>query len=461
MTVRRGQVAVYLALVLVAICFLMLMNVGVYLAVSSKNKAMNAGDAAALAVAKYQGELLNSIGALNIEHLSAIIEDDEERCREIEMEQVKLSLLRPVDGIAIGNAAAKANGAEPSDRMRKILAQHVIDIRRDYVNNPDLYPEAYEGAWEAYAQKIETAIAGGIWAGPDNIEFIDAAGGHTLLTKCFYNAIAGRNWCWFFFRPGILDSYASFRDWAPLPSSDVDLRKRWCVNSEIYSLHVRVVMGSALTLFGKELVMQLTGASEDEVKKSSQISDPTHKWFFYDDTYWRKWFEIDPASSGFPVVGGVKREYDTRGCAAACRVERDFVNMNSGDGRKAVWTGAAKPFGTVEGENGDVDVVTSLKGGFIVPSFANVRLVPLDAVGGSDLSTADADWMDHVRDHLPAYLRNGPNGLSQCWYCQQLSTWEKASFRQMGKDWLKFHSGECERNASGPYYGRGGTPHGH
>ena len=461
MKVRKGQVAVYLVLVLVAICFLMLMNVGAYLSVSSKNKAMNAGDAAALAVAKHQGELLNRIGTLNTEHLKAAIEDDEERCRDIENEQMELSLLGPVEGIEIGNVAARENGAERSDRMRKILSQHVIDIRRNYINNPDLYPEAYEGAWEAYAQRIEVAIGGGIWAGPDNIEFIDAWGDHTLLTKCFYNAVAGRNWCWFYFRPGILGPYSSFRDWAPLPNSDADLRKRWCVNSEIYSLHVTVVMGSAVTLLGKDLIMKLTGVSEDDFKKSSLIKDPSHKWMFYDDAYWRKWLEIDPATSGFPVIGGVKREYDTRGCAAACRVEREFANMTGSGDRKAVWTGAAKPFGTVENEDGEIDVVTSLRNGFVLPSFTDVRLVPLDSVGGSDLSTADADWMDHVKVHLPLYLRNGPNGLSQCWYCRQLVMWEKPSFRQSGKEWLKSHSGECERNASGSIYGRGGTPHGH
>ena len=52
---RRGQVALYLEMTLVAITFLVLMNVGAYLGVSAKNRAMNAGDAAALAVAKYQG----------------------------------------------------------------------------------------------------------------------------------------------------------------------------------------------------------------------------------------------------------------------------------------------------------------------------------------------------------------------------------------------------------------------
>ncbi|MBR2065502.1 MAG: hypothetical protein IJ983_00245, partial [Kiritimatiellae bacterium] len=63
MKARRGQVVVYLALALLAIVVLTLMNVGAYLAVSAKNRTMNAGDAAAIAVAKHQGELLNRIGS--------------------------------------------------------------------------------------------------------------------------------------------------------------------------------------------------------------------------------------------------------------------------------------------------------------------------------------------------------------------------------------------------------------
>ena len=62
MKAKPGQVALYLVLVLVAITVLAIMNVGVYLSVATKNRAMNAGDAAALATARRQGELLNEIG---------------------------------------------------------------------------------------------------------------------------------------------------------------------------------------------------------------------------------------------------------------------------------------------------------------------------------------------------------------------------------------------------------------
>ena len=44
MRARGGQVAVYLVLALVAVTFLAMMNVGAFLAVRAKNRAMNAGD---------------------------------------------------------------------------------------------------------------------------------------------------------------------------------------------------------------------------------------------------------------------------------------------------------------------------------------------------------------------------------------------------------------------------------
>ena len=68
MKAKNGQAALYLILTLVAIMVLVLANVGAFLAVRAKNHTMNAGDAAALAAAHRQAELLNEIGKLNLRH---------------------------------------------------------------------------------------------------------------------------------------------------------------------------------------------------------------------------------------------------------------------------------------------------------------------------------------------------------------------------------------------------------
>ena len=453
MKARRGQVALYLVAILVAITLFALMDVFIFLAVRTKNHAMNAGDSAALTVAQYQGELLNRIGSLNIEHLTAALEDNTNRCNEIVQEQARLCFLEPLRGISLGNSAAQNNYAEPNEDMLDILKDHVIDIRTKYMEYPEAYPEPWEGAWEEYAARLETEIGNGLWAGPDNMDFMDALTGHLLLTPSFYFAVDGKSWCWFHFNAaGLLDSYSTYKDWGPLPFSDPESRGRKCINSEVYSLHLNLRQGSAIQLLGTNLIVQLlkdeNAAQLARLAKSELIRDPGQLWFFYDQTgAWQQyWSEIDPDGEWkFPVMGKVKPEYDVKGCAAITRVND--------------WAGAAKPFGTVMNETGELDIVSALKG-FVTPAFTDAKLVPLDSVGGRDLSTADPIWMEHICDHLPLYLLNGPDRLKSCWYCQQLVTWEKPTFRREGSRWLKYHSNECVRpQGSGTI--SGGTMHGH
>ena len=463
MKARSGQVALYLVFVLVAIAVLALMNVGVYLAVTARNRTMNAGDAAALAVARHQGELLNRIGGLNVEHLRAALEDDEDECARIAVEQARLCFLGPLKGISKGSEAARQNGARPGDEMRDVLAQHVIDVRTVYAMTPEAYPAPWEGAWDEYAQALESEIGSPLYAGPDNVVFMDSAGGHPLLDRAFYDAVAGQNWCWFHFNAsGVLDDYSGFGDWGPLPTADDATRRRRSANSEVYSLHLVPRAGSALDLLGTNLVCRLADATVEDIARSSLITNQTQVWFFYDEEAdWRKWWEIDPDGEWqFPVVGPVKPEYDVRGAAAVCRVVGEIPNLlGSGEARTAKWAAAAKPFGTVENEDGEIDVVTEQKG-FVTPSFDAVRLVPLDSVGGRDLATADADWAWHLREHLAGYLSAGPSPGADCYYCRQLSTWERESFREQGRRWLKYNSKSCVRPTGGGG-GHGGTPHGH
>lgn len=462
MKARSGQAVVYLVLVLVALTILVLMNVSVYLGVSARNTTMNGGDAAALAVARYQGELLNRIGAWNVEHLKAALKGDSALCESIALRQLRCCFLDPLEGLARGNEFAKKNDCERNDLMLEILRQHVSDIRAYYIDNPELYPEPWPGAWAEYAHNLEIVLSEGIWAGPDNIDFVDGATGHFLLDKFFYEAIAGRNWCWFLFHaPGLLSAYTTFQDWGPLPGRDLDSRRRKCVNSEIYSLCLDRRVGRAVDLLGVDLIRRLTGASEKDISESPLLNDPNQAWFFFDSDVWRKWWEVDPIGpESFPAMGSVRPEYDVRGCAAICRVTRRFSNLvQEGDVREAVWSAAAKPFGVVASDQRGVSLVTSLKG-FVTDAFDSVRLVPLDGVGGCDLSTADPVWMNHVRLHLNDYLENGPRKGSSCWYCQMLNLWESSPFRASGDRWLRYHSHECVR-PSGSGSGRGGSAHGH
>lgn len=463
---RRGQVAVYLALVLVVICVLVVMNVSAFLAVRAKNRTMNAGDAAALAVARYQGELLNGIGAMNVEHLKAALANDEDKCVEIMERQLRSCFLDPLKGIEIGSRIARENGAGTyaqewkDDKWKIFMREHVSDIRNLYVNNPEAYPEPWEGAWQEYAAELERQIAPKLFAWPDNAEFANLPQSFPLGLQDFYQAIAGRAWCWFKFNGlWLLD-----RDSAHMPLPDFSSFDAYC-NSEIYPLHLRFEsLPEELDEEWVNIIKKVADCSEADIAASTLLTNATQRWAFY-DYRWNAWSTYEGIAFNadeFPIVGDVRKEYDVLGCAALCRVMSGAPDLFAEDGHCVAvdWTAGAKPFGTTEPvDGGGVDVVTTLRR-FVVPSFETTALVPVDSVGGRDLHTADAEWMTHLSHHLPSSPHYDAYDRVGCWYCAQLKAWDRPLFRQQGQTWLKYNSSSCVR-PTGSGYARGGTAHGH
>lgn len=462
MRFKRGQIAVCLVAIVVAITIMVVMNVSIFLSVRAKNHAMHAGDAAAIAVAKYQGELLNRIGDINIQHLKAAIEGDEQKCEELMDEQRRLCFIAPLDGLRIGNDAARRNGVDgrAGSGMAKILRRHVLDVRTLYSENTDVFPEPWEGAWLAYADVLESIVGSlgdDMVVGPENAEFADAAQVFPIADKMFYEAIAGRDWCWFLFNGEWLFDCDS----RSMPRPEMGLQEIRD-NSEIYSLHLKFeplpdIADPAVI----RLLTKLSGCATDELAVASRLLGDTHQqWAFYDEM-WRPWHEIDPlGGEGFPVMGTVRPEYDVRGCAAICRVETGFTDLVDNRSVVTEWTAAAKPFGVVENLDGEISTVTAL-GRLVVPAFFDVRLVPVDSVGGAYLSSADYAWIVHLQEHLPKYFQYGPHNVgADCFYCDQLRLWERTSFRAEGRRWLRHNSGMCVRPAGG-WGGRGGATHGH
>ena len=462
MKAKRGQIAIYLVAVVLAVTVLVAMNVSVFLAVRSKNRAMNAGDAAALAVANHQGELLNQIGECNIAHLKAALEGDREKCDEIMERQRRICFLNPLDGIIIGNEAARLNGVDrdAGEGMAKILREHALEIKTVFANAPELYPEPWDGAWYEYAEKlmiIVDSLGDEMVVGPDNVEFADAWQCFPLLDKLFYEAIAGSDWCWFHFN----GEWLFDRDSHNMPRPDFEdpvLQS----NSEVYSLHLQFHPLPSIEGEMLQIIKKLTDCDEATITNNmALLSEESQEWAFF-DWMWHRWDEIDPyGATAFPSVGPIKPEYNIRGCAAVCRVENSYEDLVDGNVGTASWTAAAKPFGFVENLDGEASPVTNLKY-LVTPVFDNVRLVPIDSVGGRHLSTADLTWIEHIRKHLKSYFTSGPYSLGHgCFYCDQLRRWENPAFRATGKIWLKYHAGTCVRPASSGGYWGGGAEHGH
>ena len=467
---RRGQVAIYLIMALVVLMLLTLLNVDTFIAVRSKNRLQNAGDAAALAAARKQGALINEIGRLNFRHMLAAVRNDSRQCAEIELEQRRLALLGPVDALRLANRAALKNGMEVRPEFAKILEEHVATIRLVYAGGGenDPYPESYPGAWTEYATAIASVAGEGLATGADNIEFYYAAAGHMLLNRHFYFAISGKDWCWFHWNaPNLLTAYSSFHDWPPLPVANENSFE----NSEIFSLHLSAVKGALTDVFTPEEIRTLlekyadTRVTEEELEASFLVTNRDQTWFCYDLARWRTWFNghalaDDDEGWEFPIVGEIRPEYNVRGCAAVCRCVNEVESVATETFSDHTWAAAAKPFGTLEDLDGQTGPVTGLRR-FVAPSFSDVRLVALDSVGGEDLATADYGWVNHIRHHLGPYLQRGPLNAQGCFYCLQLQTWEHPSFRNAGARWLKFYGEGCTRPVGGPGGGHGGTSHGH
>ena len=468
MKARQGQVALYLVMVLVAIMVLVLVNASAFLAVRAKNRATNAGDAAALAAARVQAELLNRIGRLNLEHAVSDYLGNYTRSLEIIREQRRIAFLGPIDCLRVANEAARANGAKPSPEMEGILRKHVADIRGKYVQFPELYPEPWEGAWEEYAAAIASAIGEGVYAGTDNIDFLDAIECFPLTSKSFYSMVEGEAWCklvvagW----RGLLDL-----DSHNMPRPQMN-EMATVVNCEICSLHLAVrplepMTAAEVAEFRGLLVRNGAEFPPLEVTPVEDVrafDDPTRYYFFYDGDLWRPWIEMDPSSQfNFPILGKVKPEFDVLGCTAVFRVRETIPRLLDDSSVNGYWSAAAKPFGTIETSQGRSIVTDDEARGLVLPAYEAVRLIPLSAayVGCNDTSTADATWLNHVREHVLQYLENGVDGLpGGCKYCRALVRWEDPEFRAGVSRWVNANAESCTRS-NGPGELHGGTSYAH
>lgn len=459
MKARRGQVAVYLVMALVAIAVLMFANVNVFLAVRAKNRMMNAVDESALAVAKRQGDLLNRLGRMNVAHLRSLILKEEDRSSEDEVLAMReLAMFGPLEALADAERTAADWGfpaGEPTEPF-VCLRRHISEIADEYCANPDLYPEYRRNQWEDYAARLAAAISGNSAVAPGFLETANAWSQEPLLSQAFYDAIAARAWCWFGFggRSRYFDCDSRTMARPEFRAAAVQ------ENSEVFSLHVTFrnwqdspwggVFDEAWTNF----VCQVTGCTRKQLKAAPQVTDPQELWAFYDDR-WRPWSRtFNP--DDFPIAGPVKPEYDVGGCVASCLMVGDIPEViGSGDAasRSLLVTAEAKPLGTVDVQGRGVSPVTAFNS-FIAPDrpggriFTEAALVLVGSVPRDPGVSLAPAWYVHVKDHLPAYLDCGRTD-GGCYYCRQLREWENPAFRAAARSWLDAHRDSCTVKGGG------------
>ncbi len=452
-----GQTIVFFVMVLVILVFMVVWNFDLHKILFVKSLTQNAGDSAAIMAARWQGITLNITGNLNIMQALALSAEDPDAGEAINGIQARLNYVGPMIAFMAAQQAAKNNRVRRNPGFDALLREHARQVREDYpyVTAPDgepLFPEPYPGAWPEYASMLELIANQGVAAGPDNARLYgDRTGGHPLLTVGFYEAIAGKNWCWFYnHASSLLEDYEDYRWWPDLPPPP----HMEYINSEIFGL--------GLTRLETRLDSMVSAERMDEAVLNSgfpgSIAETaltnTAVWYCYHPRAWSAWDAM--ATSGpdpFPATGPVRPQYDYAGADAAVRISEATTRISPGREGAVVtntitWTAAAKPFGHLN----ESDRPNAY--GLVLPAFHEARLIPLDASSVPSGGSYDLDWREHIENHLPEYMEHGPRP-SDCWYCKQLIVWERPGFRQEGVDWLLLYSDRCTV-PSGPGSHRGG-----
>lgn len=466
---HSGQVAVFLLLAMTVLVFMLLFIVDLHSIIQRKNQTQNAGDAAALAAARWQGATLNLMGELNLLHVLALVNNQTNAVDAITNMQARLNFTGPMTALFAAQIAAKNNRMYVDSEMTDLLREHVGTIRMQYASvfDGELYfPEPWPGAWPQVADMLGQIVADGIAAGPDNAQFfLDPSTDHILTQKAFYDAVMGQNWCWFYLHArGLLESYSSFRDWPALPELGVADYS----DAEIFGIGLFPMTARLDAFFSASELEERFHEAGFHTVSAAQLVDTNvmqrgETWYFYNPSEWSEWTRIKPdGEDSFPVTGTVRPEYDRAGADAVVRVYATVERETPGGGGrrrsdKVVWTAAAKPFGYLEDGTGRRPATDASY--FALPAFRDVRLIPVDAASGSENSTSDVEWVRHVRNHLRPYLKTGPQSPT-CRYCLALATWENEAFRQAGIDWLALYHQNCRVRSPGGRRG-GGSRRGH
>jgi hypothetical protein len=467
---RGGQIVIALILMLLALCVLALVNVDVFLALRSKARMGNAGDAAALAAARWQGLTLNLVGELNLARLEAVCRyaKDPERARDaaeaILALQERLVFAGPIMGLHAAHVAALHNHA-PCDAAMKQLVDEACARALQREAPPD---GTWPGKWRDYADMLRGVAADGLAAGCDNAQLFDPAAdfttGHPLHNKAFYEAVAGEDWCWFYLRDEMFALLSGFNGWRtpegarPKSEENPEFFPLGLSRAPLDALAMRDILPELAESYALENVSART---LDEAGESLVNARP---WYVYSLDEWRAWEEMDLAKENpLPLLGAPKAAYNVFGACAAARVRTSLKPFTPEVGEKTiVWTAAAKPFGHRTQALGD-EPVTRWNGQLfplVTPDFHDVRLIPLAGANTARLGTSDKEWLDHVRAHVPAHVETGDTAKA-CRWCRALESWRQPDFRRRGVDWLETNSDQCLMPGPGGPGPRGGTRHAH
>ena len=465
---RRGQIVLVLVFMMLGLLLLMLVNADVFMAIRGKGRLQNAGDAAALAAARWQGITLNAVGALNLAQIDIACKYCENPSQisnlveGVQHLQERLVFAGPCAGLYASQCIAAKNGIEVDKGMTGLVNDSIAGAAR-YVPGTASWPTKSED----YALMLKGAISEGVYAGCDNAQFFNysANGSHPLFNRAFYQAVDGEDWCWFFLRGNMYDLLKNFNGWGDVPEGATPSP----TNPEFYAVDVNRFSGALRDVDPDQNGQRIRrnaidlarragceNVNEYAFDRSGVLTNFTdYAWYVYGGD-WRQWTEMHRAGPDqLPLRSDVQPRYDVFGCSAVTRVVATLTPVTPGTAaRQNQWTAAAKPFGEIDGKTITLDGELPL----VTPAFTAVRLIMLAGASEERQNMAEDDWVVHTRDHIQMCAEG--KGVAGCRYCAILENkWNKDAFRLKGVAWLSRNSDQCIVHTGGGPAPPGGTRH--
>lgn len=460
---------IFLIMVVVIIATVALWNFDLHEILYIKVLTRNADDGAALAAARWQGITLNLLGELNVAQAvainNALLADPQapnfSEATAIADLQARVCFAGPMMGFATAQPVAKNNGVYVNPAFTAFAREHADTVKNAYKVLPPPYVNSNgTTCWDDYADMISTVVDGGVAAMPS----FQAVGSsfyteyHILLDKGFYGAIGGSNWCWFVNHSVSLSGYSGWQTWSPLPPTR-DVR---IIESEYLPLNIvtHASLDRPEYTFGASpdsILQKLSAIAEVALLRDVISTNVPAVWYCYDPQCWTNWsVSIAKSRSSdagpFPFEGTIRSQYDYAGAdvkmtVTALSPPALFNQVQHPITRFA----AAKVFGFLAGG------LPPQTYGVILPAYQDVRLIPYGTASAPE-SSGDIDWIAHILEHLPIYMRGGPDSIRDfsvhCSYCRYLIQWEETAFRQAGISWLSTH--DCNPPIPPPPSGGGG-----
>ena len=437
MTVRRGkrgQVAIFLVLILAGLALLFALNVDVFTSSRAKIRLQNAADASALALSRWQGITLNLIGDLNIAHLAAVAHSNENAMAGIVALQRRLAFIGPTIGFQAANDIARGNG---------------VAISRDMTRITQLVSEFMD---EDYRRMLEVVLHDGIRAGVDNAAILRAGSIDPRVDPDFYAAVKNRDFRTLCLRySGGAHRLPNIPSGAPDPNEILLSGGNACFGSVgigwesgyAYAGHIGTLAG-----FARDCGVD---AVTEAGLKTNSVLLARWPWCIYDGG---EWYDLPAEFSfnRFPWLTPLKNEYNVTGGSATIRVEGSVALASlTAQTNYITAQAAAKALGSTYGQRG-IDVSPPL----VLPSFARVRLIPfgVGAAGRYGMSN-----LGHIRSLLGLLGRSNGSGD----YLSLLSIFDSDAFRAAAEAWYSQHGHTDADGCRPPGHGTergGGTPYG-